>query len=406
MINISYKLKGEVVDLRSDLLRPFKETDADIYIDKQKDWLSFSVEFNQSISSFKSQIFDIKRTKKNTKLKTNTTALSITDIIINSIPYYYKLILKTENSFNLDSLKAILNLKELEYRDGKYYTNTPTYYYSDDCIAYTEKIIPKDFEIAYKSKYIEITTLPDVHFKLDEFVISPQIINPYMVYIPSFYLETSSSKLYRSIDSNINYFTSNANTSIGNYLRYKLSESTETASKDFNVFLGTANSEVLKFRVSSNCLPLKSNTEYFKILPNGSIIKGSQKDYFFKVSKKIDHSKIVITPNNYKIEHSEKRKSNLLGTIVNSFEEDNKEFNDFGIIYKDINRTVPRNFYISYGDTYIMSSKGDSVFKGTFKEKSLKEDGFKMKAINPLFKNDTSSYIHLDGKNYEVLDDN
>ena len=108
MININYTLKGEIVDLRSDLVKPFREVDADIYIDKQRGWLDFSVGFNQSISSFKSEIYDLKRTKNNTKIKTNTTAISITDIVVNSKPYYYKLVFNNVDGIDPDALKAFL----------------------------------------------------------------------------------------------------------------------------------------------------------------------------------------------------------------------------------------------------------------------------------------------------------
>lgn len=406
MININYTLRGEIVDLRSDLVKPFREVDADIYIDKQKGWLDFSVGFNQSISSFKSEIYDLKRTKNNTKIKTNTTAISITDIVVNSKPYYYKLVFNNINGIDPDALKAFLDLEDLVFFEGSYYTNTLTYYHSNSEWIYTEKVIPKDHEVVYKSKYIEIITSPNCHFKLDEYVISPQVVNPYTAYIPSFYLETLNGKIYRCVDSNVKYFTSSSNTKAGNFLRYKLSNSTKTSSKDFNIFLGTDENELLEFRLSSNCLPLKSMVEYFKVLPNGSIVSSNKNDFTFKLNKVIDNTKIVVTPNNYKIDKGNKFSSNILGGIVNTFEEDNEKLNDFDVIYHPIENTLPRYFYINYDDTFIMCSEGSSEFLGAFKERSLYDDSFKVEPINPAFSNTMREYTRIDNKNYEVLNDN
>ncbi len=406
MININYTLRGEIVDLRSDLVKPFREVDADIYIDKQKGWLDFSVGFNQSINSFKSEIYDLKRTRNNTKIKTNTTAISITDIIVNSKPYYYKLVFNNINGIDPDALKAFLDLEDLVFFEGSYYTNTLTYYHSNSEWIYTEKVIPKDHEVIYKSKYIEIITSPNCHFKLDEYVISPQVVNPYTAYIPSFYLETLDGKIYRCIDSNVKYFTSSSNTKAGNFLRYKLSNSTKTSSKDFNMFLGTDENELLEFRLSSNCLPLKSMVEYFKVLPNGSIVSSDKNDFTFKLNKVIDNTKIVVTPNNYKIDKGNKFSSNILGGIVNTFEEDNEKLNDFDVIYHPIENTLPRYFYINYDDTFIMCSEGSSEFLGAFEERSLYDDSLKVEPINPAFSNTMKEYTRLDNKNYEVLNDN
>lgn len=406
MININYTLRGEIVDLRSDLIKPFREIDADICIDKQKGWLDFSVGFNQSISSFKSEIYDLKRTRNNTKIKTNTTAISITDIVVNSKPYYYKLVFNNINGIDPDALKAFLDLEDLVFFEGSYYTNTLTYYHSNSEWIYTEKVIPKDHEVIYKSKYIEIITSPNCHFKLDEYVISPQVVNPYTAYIPSFYLETLDGKIYRCVDSNVKYFTSSSNTKAGNFLRYKLSNSTKTSSKDFNMFLGTDENELLEFRLSSNCLPLKSMVEYFKVLPNGSIVSSDKNDFTFKLNKVIDNTKIVVTPNNYKIDKGNKFSSNVLGGIVNTFEEDNEKLNDFDVIYHPIENTLPRYFYINYDDTFIMCSEGSSEFLGAFKERSLYDDSFKVEPINPAFSNTMKEYTRLDNKNYEVLNDN
>ena len=406
MININYTLRGEIVDLRSDLVKPFREVDADIYIDKQKGWLDFSVGFNQSINSFKSEIYDLKRTRNNTKIKTNTTAISITDIIVNSKPYYYKLVFNNINGIDPDALKAFLDLEDLVFFEGSYYTNTLTYYHSNSEWIYTEKVIPKDHEVIYKTKYIEIITSPNCHFKLDEYVISPQVVNPYTAYIPSFYLETLDGKIYRCIDSNVKYFTSSSNTKAGNFLRYKLSNSTKTSSKDFNMFLGTDENELLEFRLSSNCLPLKSMVEYFKVLPNGSIVSSDKNDFTFKLNKVIDNTKIVVTPNNYKIDKGNKFSSNILGGIVNTFEEDNEKLNDFDVIYHPIENTLPRHFYINYDDTFIMCSEGSSEFLGAFEERSLYDDSLKVEPINPAFSNTMKEYTRLDNKNYEVLNDN
>lgn len=362
--------------------------------------------FNQSINSFKSEIYDLKRTRNNTKIKTNTTAISITDIIVNSKPYYYKLVFNNINGIDPDALKAFLDLEDLVFFEGSYYTNTLTYYHSNSEWIYTEKVIPKDHEVIYKSKYIEIITSPNCHFKLDEYVISPQVVNPYTAYIPSFYLETLDGKIYRCIDSNVKYFTSSSNTKAGNFLRYKLSNSTKTSSKDFNMFLGTDENELLEFRLSSNCLPLKSMVEYFKVLPNGSIVSSDKNDFTFKLNKVIDNTKIVVTPNNYKIDKGNKFSSNILGGIVNTFEEDNEKLNDFDVIYHPIENTLPRHFYINYDDTFIMCSEGSSEFLGAFEERSLYDDSLKVEPINPAFSNTMKEYTRLDNKNYEVLNDN
>ena len=120
----------------------------------------------------------------------------------------------------------------------------------------------------------------------------------------------------------------------------------------------------------------------------------------------MDNTKIVITPNNYKVSSGNKLSSNLLGNIVNSYEEDNESINDFSVLYHEIDNLTPRYVYINYDDTYIMVSENSSEFKGVFTEKSLNDDAFKIKKINPSFRKNTDAYKQVDRKNYEVLDDN
>ena len=120
----------------------------------------------------------------------------------------------------------------------------------------------------------------------------------------------------------------------------------------------------------------------------------------------IDNTKIVVTPNNYKIDKGNKFSSNILGGIVNTFEEDNEKLNDFDVIYHPIENTLPRYFYINYDDTFIMCSEGSSEFLGAFKERSLYDDSFKVEPINPAFSNTMREYTRIDNKNYEVLNDN
>lgn len=397
MLEINYTFTLQVVDIKSELTTPLKEEEADIYIDKQQGWLSFDIQYNPQYD-FKSKVYDIKHTKTNTKLKTNTTALAITDVIVNDKPYYHRIIFNSPYKYSLDELKYLLGVEDLILHNNSYYTNTPVYLYnSEDEYFYTTKVIPELYEVTYKTKHIEITTSPNVKFKLDEYVISPQTINPYTMYLPSFYLETDTNTIYRCVDSNVNIFKSAPdNTSPNNYYKYKLNEP-----RDFNIAF-TNNQEPIEFQISSHCIPLKNIIEYFTILSNGSIVKSTKDNYMFKITKNVNLDKIVITPNNYKT--ITKNIKNIVGSFVNSIEEDNKSLNDFGVTYRQIENKIPKYNYIKTSNNKLISfNRGATSFKVAFRENILKMDAHKLSKISDKMSIDTTNYVKLDNINYEVV---
>lgn len=363
MINVTYKIQGESVDLRSDLVKPYRTEDSDIYIKKQRGWLSLSVGFNPSLNP-KSQIFDIRKTKKHTHFKTNTTAVKLTDVVVDSKPYFYKVVDTTALP------------RDAVFKDGVYYTNS-----SDGTVPVIE-----DYEVIFRSKYIEIVTVPDAHIDISPDVITATIINPYSAYLPSFYLEVDN-KLIRCIESNIKLFTAKATVTSGNYLKYKLSTSHD------NLYFGDEDKELL-FKMSSHCLSLLKFKEFFKVSPDGSISEGTKDDYTFFIYKTIDTSKIIIHPNNYKA--PKQYTYNPLGRLVNTYEEDDASINDFGIRYRNIRSLLPSYNYINQ----IHMTPGGFEYQGVFKTKSLTEDGFRVEAINPSFI--TEGQVILEGKNYYV----
>lgn len=356
------------VDTKKALLP--SEAEADIYLDKRHGWLSLATD-----AKWKGEVYEVKRTKSSTKIRTNTEAILLTNVVIRGTPYFYRVVSLRATSKNVHMPSKYIAGATLH--EGEWYCNTPFYLFNDDEYIFTERVIDK-YEATYKLSYIEITTLPDVHYKIGNLIV-PQLINPFYAYIPSFYLGKQ-----RYIESNIRIFTSKASSEV---LPYKVEEGTEGCSKEHNMLFGEP--EDVLFRHSSHCLFLKRMVSYFTLTPDGSIAEGSENFHSFKITKEIDTSKIVVFPNNYIREGED-----ILPPTVLSLREVDDKVNELGVSYRPIGHTTPRYNYLGNIMFNTLGTSGIQMLT-----KSLKEDAYKLTRIPPLPTEDFKTY---DGRNYYV----
>lgn len=394
-LNYNFKVKNSTV--KSALLGADTPEKSDIYIDKKQGWLRYDVEFNKDSTSINtSKVFEIKHLNNKTIFKTNTLSVLITNIIMDSTPYYYKINVERSKEVSLSYLIVDLNLKDVVEYSGNFYTNTKTYLYnSENDFIFTEKVIDlEDCVVIFRSDFMEIEAPKNSYIHTSKLVIEPEVINQYSFYLPSFYLkDKESNKNIQVIESDIKIFDSKLNIKSNEHLKYKLEKKTFNVLKDFNISFSILESKDVTYRVSTHCLIAENITNYFTVLSDGSIIEGDRENYTFKIIKNINLDNIEITPNNYK--YLEDKYKDIRGIYINTYLDLNKDLNAFGITYNQISDLVFKYNYIS-NINYTPFGFKRNINLAT---KSLKTDASKVKVLPPLDIN-SINYTELDSVNY------
>ena len=373
-MNLSYKFNIKSSHITSDFVVTNDPAKSDLYINKDYGWFDLDVVINSSRYSFEPILYDTKSYSTKTVFKTNTANVKLTDVYIEK-PYFYVLQIEGLIDVYENLLVSLLNTKDIINYNGKFYTNTKSYYSdSNGIVIYTRPVIDIDTcVINYKSKYIEITCPPNSYIDFYDYIISPFIINQYSFYIPSFYLLTNQNKLNRCIESNVQYFDLISDVSENSYLKYKLYEAKESFSliKEFNISSYSLDTIKATYKKSTHCFNIFDNYNYFSIQEDGSIIKSNAKDYDFIIRRKINLDKIDLIPNTYKLIEKE---PNFIGGVVNQVKELNKTVNDFGVHYNKIDTYEIYDHYISTPVLNYFQSHSNYEIPDFINYKSLHED--------------------------------
>ena len=401
-MELNYNFKIKTTDVKSALKKADSPTDADIYINKKHNWLSYKLDINKdSEFIFESELLSETRLNTKTVFKVNTLNVMLTDIVVEGVPYFYKLNVKSLSKiYSKDTFMVDLNIKDVIEYNNNFYTNNELYIFnSSNDYVYTSKVISvKDCNCIYRPEHIEIEAPPNSEILLKEFVLTPQLINQYSFYTPSFYIKNSSNITVQCIESDIKIFDSKIQVNEGDYLKYKVEDNLGFVGllPDFNIsFDKNIKDNSCRYRLSSHCFEINDFSSYYLINLNGTIEKSDKDNYTFKVSKIVNIEYIDIIANTYK--YLDKSFEDIRGFYVNSYQEVNSGINSFGMTYNKIDTRIPYLNYInkiSYSDFNF--SKNPKL-----KVKALKDNATSFRVL-PKDLSSNKNYIQCDNINYFI----
>ena len=313
-MKLSYKLTNRPVITTSQLVSSTLQ-EAMFYMYKEHDVVSYELEVRNPYLDLSSKIYSTENLKNVFKVKTNTTDIMITDVSVNSVPYYYELKATNNSYITLNELLLNTELEAVEY-NGKLYTNTfvTNYEVKDGIfISSVATINSSDYSIKYYNNDI----LVSVPKKRDDILfaktshdncMTPQTVNDNSIIFPSFYLKTRSN-IYQFIEGDIITLNKKELTRVeGNVVKLKdkalhvktlgtLSEKTNTlflpdsyiSSKDLIVEYSAKRSSHI-FEVE--------DTLFLKLL-NNNLIKTTEAECDVVITKKIDTSKLYLRSNDF-----------------------------------------------------------------------------------------------------------
>jgi hypothetical protein len=199
IIQYNLPIKNTVITTK---VRPaMARAEADFYLNKNSEWLLADCELVSNNLNATPYIFSKKTFKNKTVVQTNTTALLLSNIVIEGIPYYYKLV--ATGNYDLNFVKSATNCYDIVEFEGQFYSNSKIFYrFSSDSVVYTDYVInPQECSITYTAKFITIEApYTNCNVKLPETIFEPLVISEYCVSLPNFYLtDTTTNKLLRFI---------------------------------------------------------------------------------------------------------------------------------------------------------------------------------------------------------------
>ena len=408
MIKKTYTLTYKVSPFKSKLKSVKDPSCADLYLNKLQGWFDLGVIVNPDIEiDSKPKIYETKVFKNKIVYKVNSLNFDISNIEVED--NIYKYVIKTSKEVGLFDIKFNLKINDVVYYNNNFYTNSKAYYYNSETdYMFTENVIDiSQCKIIYRSDYIEVETPPDAKLVFNDDVFKPQILNKYLMYIPSFYFKKDEKQI-RCIDSNVEFFKYKAKEP-NNYLEFKINSSAPYVSKHLNMSFSTDTVDVSN---SSHCLPLYSDVQYFNILENGSIVLGDKTNYIFKIFKILDPNKIEIIFNNYLKENININKNDFLKVTINSYKEFNENLNNLNNLYFQMTSVSKEYVYLKinsenskyiYMNTYnITKPINERIKKAKFVDYSYNSkytDSFDFKNFN----SEGISKITFDNINYKEI---
>lgn len=346
MYNKKYDFKVEATSVVSGLRKINDAKNADLYLNKNNNWFKLELKISPSIKDHTlPKTYDIITDNISKVYKTNTLNFDITNIKIDDTYYKYKI--EYIGNYTQDDLILYLNLEDIVFLNGVYYTNTSGYYYEDsDNFIYTGSVIDYDsFKAVFKSKYIEVTIPKDCYLVFKDNILTPKILNENSFYIPSFYIIFSdNTRIIRCIESNIETFETDLNYSSNSFLNFRIkSKKDNTISKDLNMlFLNVSKKiEVIK---SSHCFSLFFMSQNYNITKNNHI-ELTTGEGLFSISKIINLDKIDFIINNYKL-MSKQIKDNISGKTVLVRHMESPSINSAFLRYIKINKMQSNYVYL------------------------------------------------------------
>ena len=350
IISKNYKIKTQGAEVTSALKSTEDTYNSDLYLDKKFNWFTLNLNVAESIKAETLPILHEKIVEK-TKLiyRTNTLNFDLTNVNIDNV--YYKYIIKYNGNFNEDTLYLYLNLEDIAYKDGHFYTNTPSSYYEDkNNYAYTDNVLDIDnCKIVYKSKYIEIITPPDYHLIFKKNILTPTILNENSFYIPSFYINLpNSNRLLRCVESDIETFQDKITILENNYFNFKVKNTyNNDISKSLNTLYKISNDiPLVELTKSTHCFSLFYEKQYFLINENSSITLSDNLDGLFSIEKIIDLEKIDLIINNYKYLNNEIHYNEFNNNLILTAFNENQEYNNSMLNYITTDRMYNKYVYL------------------------------------------------------------
>lgn len=364
----------------SILKTSFKESsvrDSQFFIYKEEGHVSFDVTSVSDINDT-STIYEIIETAKKFIVRANTDKIIATDVVVENTPYYFK----------IDYLGGLVGLKDVILNtvvdcvevDGTLYTNDvfSNLEVSPGVYIFSSPVYSsKNSKVNFKAKEIELEFIKNskqLYFKpLFKSVFQPIFISPFKVHMGSFYI-TINRKVIKCIEGDIKLFKKieYAN-DVGNSIQCKdLVFDVEGQFYNgmynriyFDSFYYTRTSRNLisyTAKQSSHVFNIKDKL-HLKITEQGLIEVSTESECDFKISKKIDKSKIkihlsesintpinTIYPKEYVFSNTDLNESNKV-----SFKE---------LVKTSLKRFPSERYYITYGDVTIYQHN-NSILDGT-----------------------------------------
>ena len=364
----------------SILKTTFKESsirDSQFFIYKEEGYVSFDINLISDLDHT-TEVYEVIETPKKYVVRSNTDRIIATNIVVDNVPYYFK----------IDYIGSAVGLKDILLNtvvdcvevDGFLYTNdvfsnleiaTGVYIYSSPVFS------SKSSKISFKNKFIEIEFSKDqgqLYFKpLFKNLLQPVFVNPFKISIGNFYINRDR-ELIKCIEGDVKYFEKTEFTNdVGNSVQCK---DLVHDSKDhfyngmynrlyFDTFYYTrTNRNLISYtaKQSSHIFNIKEKL-LLKITKQGVVQVEKREDADFEVFKKIDKSKIKI------------HLSNNLNTPINIIKpteyifsssevDENSKVGLKELVVSSLKRFPSERYYITYGDVTIYQHN-NSILDGT-----------------------------------------
>lgn len=304
IINYNSSLSPSVMETT---LRESSTRDSQFFIYKEDGFIDFIVEANEDIDHF-SEIYKETVTDKKHIITSNTDKIIATNIVVNNVPYFYKI---KYIGGEVGAQDLILNSTiECVLHKGVLYTNQAfvNLEISPNVFIFSHPVFTsRDATIKYKLKEIELEFSKEngqLYFKPQfNSVLQTIFVNNYKIAFNNFYVKKNKT-MYKCIEGDVRYFDKvEYINEVGNSLQckdlvYKTNNPlyNEMYNKiyfeDFYYTRTARNILTYTAKLSTHVFNIK-DVLHFKLTRQGMIVS-TDKDYDFRVTKTLDKSKISL----------------------------------------------------------------------------------------------------------------
>lgn len=313
-MNISYSVNNKPVITTSTIVSSDLDK-AIFYLDKDPDAITYELEFNNNVLDFASQIYSTEALKTIFKIKTNTTDILVTNVILEDVPYYYEVVTSDNTYIALEDLLLNSAYEAKEY-NGKLYTNNyfTNYEIKDGLYIHSKPVInPSVYNVKYYSDHILVSVPKGRNETLaaqtrSDSCISLTKVSNYKVELPSFYIKTRS-KVLQFIKGDVVQLNKKEFALIeGNFITPKdkaISVSSDVYVDPFSNIIFSQDSYLsskeflLEYTAERNNHIFEVQDEVFFKLDSNNIITATAADYDFRIKRKMRSSSINVYPNPY-----------------------------------------------------------------------------------------------------------
>ena len=351
--------------------------DSQFFIYKEEGHVSFDVEVISDIN-YTTQIHEVVETAKKYIVKANTDNIIATNVIIDNVPYYFKI----DYIGGMVGLTQVLlnTIVDCVEKDGFLYTNDvfSNLEISPGVFIYSSPILTSaNGTIVHKNKHIEIEFpkgSSKLYFKpLFKNILQPSFVSPFKVHLNSFYIEIGRN-LIKCIEGDINYFEKTEFTNdVGNSIQCKdlvYDSNNHFYNSMYNrlyfdkFYYSRTNRNLISYtaKQSSHVFNIK-DTLLLKITDQGIVEVLSEQEADFKIFKNIDKSKIKIH-----LSESLNTPVNIIKPTEYIFSNSDVDMNSKvslkELVKTSLKRFPSERYYITHGDVTIYQHN-NSILDGT-----------------------------------------